>query len=140
MLQPSKNDTWCWSDAPALLIGALTTLAIHGYRYGEGNHTIYLLDALRQTDPSILRNDWFLTQTLQYHALFGWTAGKLLACKLIEPGFLATYALLIAAMHIAWLGIARQLGGTRAAYIASVALYYLSAAGTGLGMYQFLQD
>jgi hypothetical protein len=127
-------------DAPAILLGGATTLAIYGYRFGEGNHTIYLLDAVRRANPQLLRNDWFTTQTLQYHAIFGAIAGKLMQWRVIEPAFLASYLLLVVLFHVAWLGIARRLGGGRGAYLLSVVLYYLSAAGTGLGMYQFFQD
>jgi hypothetical protein len=127
-------------DAVAVLLGCAVTLAVHGYRFGEGNHTIYLLDALRRAHPELLRTDWFATQTLQYHAVYGWVAQKLIELRAIEPVFLTAYVLLIALLHAAWLGTARALGGGRGAYVASLALYYASAAGTGLGMYQFMQD
>jgi hypothetical protein len=128
------------ADFAALTLGVLTTLALYGYRFGEGNHTIYLLDAIRRNDPAALANDWFLTHTLQYHSVFAILAAPLMRWQIIEPVFAAIYVLLVAAMHFAWLGIARQLGGGTASYLVSIALYYLSAGGTGLGMYQFLQD
>jgi hypothetical protein len=129
-----------WRDAAAIALGCALTLAIHGYRFGEGNHTIYLLDALRSADPELLRNDWFTTRTLQYHAVFGWIAHRLIALRAIEPVFLAGYLLLVTLFHVACLGIVKALGGGRGAYLVSLALYYASAAGTGLGMYQFFQD
>jgi hypothetical protein len=127
-------------NALAVLLGCALTLAIHGYRFGEGNHTIYLLDALRRAHPELLGNDWFVTRTLQYHAVFGWVSQKLIERGAIEPAFLAGYVLLVAILHGAWLGIVRALGGGRGAYVVSLVLYYASAAGTGLGMYQLLQD
>jgi hypothetical protein len=127
-------------DALLVLLGCAVTLAIHGYRFGEGNHTIYLLDATRRAHPELLRNDWFVTQTLQYHAAFGWTAQKLIELRAIEPVFLTGYLLLVVLMHVAWLRLACALSAGRAGYVVSLALYYASAAGTGLGMYQFMQD
>ena len=127
-------------DAPFVLLGSAVTLAIHGYRFGEGNHTIYLLDAMRGVHPELLRNDWFVTQTLQYHAVFGWVARRLIELRAIELSFLIGYLLLVVLMHVAWLRLARALSAGRAGYVVSLALYYASAAGTGLGMYQFMQD
>ena len=127
-------------DTLAIALGAATTFVIYGYRFGQGNHTIYLLDALRRTHSDLLAHDWFTTHTLQYHAVFGWLAAALMRCHVIEPAFAIIYVLLVILFHVAWLGIVKQLGFGRDAYVASVALYYLSAAGTGLGMYQFFQD
>jgi hypothetical protein len=127
-------------DALFVAAGCAMTLAVYGYRFGTGNHTIYLLDAMRRADPGLLRNDWFTTQTLQYHAVFGWIAHKLIEWRAIEPAFAAGYAALVLAFHAAWLGIIKQLGGGRTAYLVSLMLYYVSAAGTALGAYQFFQD
>jgi hypothetical protein len=127
-------------DPILIWLGIILTFCIYGYRFGEGNHTIYLLDGLRRTNPQLLKNDWFVTQTLQYHAFFGWLSHKLLEWRAIEPVFLGGYVLLIAMFHTAWLGIVRRFGGGGADYLLSLVLYYVSAAGTGLGMYQFFQD
>ena len=137
---PLAGFTNAWRDGTVIALGCALTLAIHGYRFGEGNHTIYLLDALRRAEPQLLRNDWFTTQTLQYHAVFGWISQKLIELRAIEPVFFAAYLVLATLFHITWLGIVRQLGGGRGAYLASLIVYYTSAAGTGLGMYQFFQD
>jgi len=59
---------------------------------------------------------------------------------ILQPMFAAIYALLIVALHVAWRGIVGQLRGSTGSYLLSVLLYYSSAGGTGLGMYQFLQD
>ena len=73
-----------WRDVAVVALGCALTLAIHNYRFGEGNHTIYLLDALRRAEPQLLRRDWFTTQTLQYHAVFGWISHKLIElCALV---------------------------------------------------------
>lgn len=127
-------------DACLVTFGTIVTLSIHGYRFGEGNHTIYLLDALRRTDPQLLRNDWFTTQTLQYHALFGWISHNLIRFNLIQPAFAAAYLLLVVLFHAAWLRLARDLANSRVTYLLSLSFYYISAAGTGLGFYQFFQD
>src|SRR5688500_15430815 len=115
-----------WRDVAVVALGCALTLAIHGYRFGEGNHTIYLLDALRRAEPHLLRHDWFTTQTLQYHAVFGWIAHKLIELRAIEPVFLAAYLVLVTLFHLAWLGVVRQLGGGRGAYLVSLVLYYAS--------------
>lgn len=116
------------------------TLSIRGYQFGRGNHTVYLLSALRRLDPDLLRNDWFTSQTLQYHAVFGLLSGWLLRLGIIETSFLLGYLGLIALMHIAWYRLVHVLGGTRMTYLISVLLYYLSAGGNALGMYTFMQD
>ena len=58
----------------------------------------------------------------------------------LEAGFFAGYVALAALLHVAWHRLVRAAGGTEGAYLVSVLLFYLLAAGTGLGMYQFLQD
>jgi len=135
-----RNSPYRPLDLTAMGVGMLTTFAISGYRFGEGNHTIYLLDAIRRNDPTLLTNDWFVTHTLQYHSIFSIVAAQLMRWGIIQPTFAAGYALLIVALHVAWRGIVGQLGGSTGSYLVSVLLYYLSAGGTGLGMYQFLQD
>ncbi len=113
---------------------------VYGYQFGRGNHAVYLLDALRRVDPSLLQRDWFTTQTFQYHVIFSSFSAWLMRLGIVEPAFAACYLLLILLMHIAWRRIVRHLGGGDETYLLSVVLYYISAAGTGLGMYQFLQD
>ncbi len=55
----------------AVAIGVGMTLCVRGYQFGRSNHTVYLLDALRWVRPELLARDWWATQTLQYHTLFG---------------------------------------------------------------------
>ena len=129
-----------WGAALALCIGSIVTLCVYGYQYGRGNHSSYLIEPLRLVDPSLFKNDWFANHTLQYHVVFSHTAALLMRLGIVQPAFAAGYVLLIVLFHIAWRGIIRHLGGGDGGYLLSVALYYLSAAGTALGMFQFFQD
>lgn len=124
----------------AIGIGCAVTLAVYGYQFGRSNHSVYLLDAMRQNDPSLLANDWFATSTLQYHVIFTHFSAALLRAGVIEPVFACAYALLVLLFHVAWRGIVHRLNGDDERYVLSVVLYHLCAAGTGLGMYQFFQD
>ncbi len=126
--------------AAAVTVGCALTLSLAGYRFGTSNHAVYLLDALHKVHPELLSRDWFTTQTLQYHAVFGWLTEWMLRGGWIEQGFVVGYLLLVALMHIAWFRIVRHLGGDAVTYLVSVIFFELSAAGTGLGSYQFLQD
>jgi hypothetical protein len=116
------------------------TLALAGYRFGESNHAVYLIEALRQNDPTLLVNDWWTRSTLQYHFVFNRLAAWLMRVEVIEPVFLAGYVALAVLLHTAWRRITLTLGGDDGAYLASVVIFHLLAAGTGLGMYHFLQD
>ena len=111
-----------------------------GYQFGKSNHTIYLLDAFHRTHPNLLNNDWFVTQTFQYHAAFGWITRWLMQAGIVAQGFLVGYLALVIAFHVAWMNIVNVVGGNRRTYLVSVLFYYLSAGGTGLGIYQFFQD
>ena len=124
----------------AVSLGALVTLTMHGYQFGESNHTVYLLDAMRRASPELLANDWFTTQTLQYHAIFGWLTSNLVRLGILQTAFGLGYLSLVLLLHIGWLRLVRAAGGALATYLVSVVLFHISAAGTGLGMYQFLQD
>jgi hypothetical protein len=123
-----------------LTLGVAMTLALAGYRFGESNHAVYLVDALRHNDPSLLANDWWTRSTLQYHFVFTRVSAWLMRTGWIEPGFLVAYVALAVLLHVAWRRLVLCLHGDDAVYLASVILYQLMAAGTGLGMYQFLQD
>ncbi|HYO08147.1 MAG TPA: DUF6798 domain-containing protein [Tepidisphaeraceae bacterium] len=129
-----------WRALAAVAFGSALALAVHGYQFGKSNHGVYLLDAMRDARPELLANDWFTTQTLQYHAAFGLLTRVLYEADLIAPVFLAGYLALIVLLHVAWWRMVRALGGGGAAFVVSAALFYLLAGGTGLGMYQFLQD
>src|SRR5678816_3341797 len=76
--------------------------AVQSYQFGYSNHTVYLLDALHRVHPELLRNDWFTTQTFQYHALFGILTRGLMRLGICEPAFAVGYVALLVAMHTAW--------------------------------------
>ncbi|HEV2295792.1 MAG TPA: DUF6798 domain-containing protein [Tepidisphaeraceae bacterium] len=124
----------------AVLFGIVMSLCVEGYQFGRSNHTVYLLDALRKTQPELLANDWFTTQTLQYHATFGWLTATLYRLGVVEPAFLLGYLVLATMFHLGWYGLVMRIGGRQSTYLLSLLLFYLSAGGFGLGMYQFLQD
>ena len=123
-----------------ITFGVALTVAMSGYQFGRSNHTVYLIDALRHASPHLLANDWFATQTLQYHAAFGLLTRGLIELGAIEPAFLAGHVLLAVLLHTAWWRIVHAFGGGAAAFVLSELLFHVSAGGTGLGMYQFLQD
>ena len=124
----------------AVLFGIVMSLCVEGYQFGRSNHTVYLLDALRKTQPDLLANDWFTTQTLQYHAVFGWISSSLYRLNVVEPAFLVGYLLLATMFHLGWYVLVVRIGGRQITYLLSLLLFYLSAGGFGLGLYQFLQD
>ena len=141
-LQESAPHTARRPTVPVLVLaaGVAITLLVRGYRFGESNHAVYLVDALRRLDPSLLRNDWWANSTLQYHFVFNALTAGLMRAGALEPAFLAGYLLLAVLLHAGWRRLVVALGGSDGAYLVSVALYYLLAGGVGLGMYHFLQD
>jgi hypothetical protein len=140
MLDDGRKSGLQMRAVAAVMVGCALTLSLAGYRFGTSNHAVYLLDALHKVHPELLSRDWFTTQTLQYHAVFGWITEWMLRGGWIEPGFLVGYLLLVVLMHIAWFRIVRHLGGDAVTYLMSVIFFELSGAGTALGSYQFLQD
>src|SRR4051795_4018735 len=130
----------CASHLLPLLLAIALTLTLRGYNYGGGNHTVYLLAPLQKVHPELLKNDWWTTHTLQYHVAFTTLTATLMRLNIVEPAFLAMYLALVVLLHLAWLRLVRAPGLTARHYLLSVLLYYLSAGGTGLGSYQFLQD
>ncbi len=77
-----------------ILFGVLVTLCVRGYRYGESNHAVYLLAAIRQSDPALLARDWWTNSTLQYHYAFNFISGLLMRLGVIGPAFLIGYVAL----------------------------------------------
>jgi hypothetical protein len=116
------------------------TLTLAGYRFGESNHAVYLLAAIRENNPALLANDWWTRSTLQYHFVFNHLSAWLMRVGWIEQVFLGAYVALAVLLHVGWRSLTFALGGTDRVYLVAVILYHLMAAGTGLGMYQFLQD
>ena len=123
----------------SLALGVGITLAVRGYRFGESNHAVYLVEALRRIDPSLLRNDWWANSTLQYHFVFNAMTAALMRLGLLEPAFLVGYLLLAVLLHVAWRKLVVRLGSD-GTYLVSVVFFYVMAGGVGLGMYHFLQD
>ncbi|MDB5318572.1 MAG: uncharacterized protein JWN40_203 [Phycisphaerales bacterium] len=123
-----------------LLLGIAITLVLRGYQFGGGNHTVYLIEPLREVHPELLANDWWTTHTLQYHVAFNKLTATLMRAGIVEPAFLILYLSLVVLLHVAWIRLSLILGLDARGYLLSVLLYYLSAGGTGLGSYQFLQD
>ena len=109
------------------------TLALAGYRFGESNHAVYLIEALRQNDPTLLANDWWTRSTLQYHFIFNRLSAWLMRTGQIEPAFLGGYLTLAVLLHVAWRRLTLALGGDDGVYLASAALFHFMAAGTGWG-------
>src|SRR4051812_43257629 len=97
-----ETETNRWADAFVIAIGALMTLCVSGYQFGRGNHTVYLLEGLRLTDPRLFTRDWFVTSTLQYHAMFSHLTAALMRLNILEPAFLIGYLALVIFWHIAW--------------------------------------
>jgi hypothetical protein len=136
----SKSRSDVLGVAFAVLFGVVMSLCVEGYQFGKSNHTVYLLDALRKTQPDLLANDWFTTQTLQYHAVFGFLTSSFYKLGIVEPAFLVGYLALATMFHLGWYILVIRAGGGQMTYLLSLLLFYLSAGGFGLGMYQFLQD
>lgn len=114
-----------------------------GYQFGRSNHTVYLLDAYRRADPTLLARDWFATQTLQYHGLFSVLTRVLIELggeRLMAVAFGVGYVGLVLLLSVFTLRLVRALGGTPVTAVLATVLFHLSAAGTGLGGFQFLQD
>jgi len=124
----------------ALLLGTAATLYVRGYNFGESNQTIYLLGGLRDSAPWLLRHDWLVSQTTQYHVTFGALTRWLMRAGILESGFLVGYVLLVFLSQLAWLKLVRRLGGTHVTYLVSVLLYYLSNGGLGIGATEMFQD
>ncbi|MEM6560968.1 MAG: DUF6798 domain-containing protein, partial [Planctomycetota bacterium] len=128
------------ATAFALLWGVLVSHVIRGYQFGRGNHHVYLLDALRINDPTLLQNDWWTANTLQYHWVFSYVAAVVMRVGIAEVAFLLMHAATVVLLHLAWWRIVRTLRGDLSVYVVSVLLYHALGGGFGLGLYAFLQD
>jgi hypothetical protein len=124
----------------ALLLGIAATLFVRGYSFGESNQTVYLLGGLRHSEPWLLRNDWLVSRTTEYHVTFGALTRTLMKLGVLEGGFVVGYVLLVLLAHLAWLKLVRRLGGTHVTYLVSVLLYYLSNGGLAPGATEMFQD
>lgn len=125
----------------AIAFAMTLTLCVRGYQFGGSNHNVYLIDAMHQASGGqLLAKDWFTTQTLQYHAVFGLITRQLFRMDLVEAAFLVGQLICIFLLHLGWFRIVQRLGGTRMTYLLSVLMFYVLAGGVGLGMYEFMQD
>ena len=140
MAVPSKSNSPAATDWLAVIAGSAITLAVCGYQFGRSNHAVYLLEPMRLNDPTLLANDWWCASTLQYHGLFSRMSALLMRLNALQSAFIVMYLTLVALFHLAWWRITSLLGGGRSAYFASILLFYISAAGFGLGMYHVFQD
>lgn len=136
----STRSITIWHTVFAIILGSALTLGLRGYQFGQSNHTLYLLDAMRKTWPGLLNHDWYVTRTLQYHIIFTEITHWLMKLGWTQVAFLIFYLLTVALFHLAWLTIVRRLGGTIRTYLLSAVFFYFSAGGTGLGSFQFIQD
>jgi hypothetical protein len=127
-------------DLLLLLIGISITYLVGGYQFGLSNHTVYLIDPLRENNAQILANDWWATSTLQYHGAFSKMSAVLMRWGIIREVFLLAYLALVVLFHFAWWRLNRILHGSGETYLLSLLFFHLSAAGFGLGLYHFLQD
>src|SRR5215208_6298183 len=94
-----------------LLAGISISLLIGGYQFGLSNHTVYLVEPLRENNPQLLQNDWWATSTLQYHGVFSSMSAALMRWGIIREVFLVSYFALLLLFHIAWWRLSRILGG-----------------------------
>jgi len=86
-----------------------------GLNFGTGNQPSYLLAAVHRRDPSLLRRDWFVTETTQYHLVYTQLGAALLA---LDPsGWLmaALNLLLVTGTGLALYALCRILAGPRGA-------------------------
>ena len=137
---PKSIGIWSYYDLLLLLIGISITYLVGGYQFGLSNHTVYLIEPLRQNNSQILANDWWATSTLQYHGAFSRMSSVLMHWGVIQPVFLAEYLGLVILLHLAWWRLNRILHGSGETYLLSLLFFHLNAAGFGLGLYHFLQD
>jgi hypothetical protein len=131
---------WSGYELLLLLVGISISLLIGGYQFGLSNHTVYLIEPLRENHPQLLQHDWWATSTLQYHGAFSTISAALMRFGIIREVFIIAYFALLILFHIAWWQLNHLLGGDGPTYLFSVILFYFSGAGFGLGLYTFLQD
>src|SRR5438045_9181022 len=103
-----------------LLIGIGLTFLVGGYQLGQSNHTVYLIDPLRQNNPQILANDWWATTTLQYHGVFSKLSAALMRWGIIRGSFLLGYLALVVLFQLGWWRINRILGGSGETFLLSL--------------------
>jgi hypothetical protein len=95
-----------------------------GLNFGTGNQTSYLLAAVHRRDPTLLRRDWFVTETTQYHLVYTQLGAALL--ELDPSGWLMAVLnlLLVTGAGLALYAMCRVLAGPRGA----LASFFLTMA------------
>src|SRR5258706_11646378 len=74
MLGPMRGNAYVWP-----IVIAVAALVAHacGYAFGVANQATYFLQALHRAHPELLRHDWLVTSTSEYHSVFGLVCGLL---------------------------------------------------------------
>lgn len=98
-------------DAPPghwLAVGALALfIAIaNGLTFGDSrsNQSVYLIEGLRRVHPDLWANDWWATQTTQYHVVFNWLVELLARLGGLAWGLAALNVACVALLVVlAWL-------------------------------------
>jgi hypothetical protein len=86
-----------------------------GLNFGTGNQTSYLLAAIHRLDPNLLRRDWFVTETTQYHLVYTELGAALLALDPSGRLMAALNLVLVTATGLAVYAMCRMLAGPRGA-------------------------
>lgn len=93
------------------LIGAVS----FGLTYGDyiSNHPVYLLEGLRLTQPGFLANDWFTSETAQYHQRFTWLVVALKSLNVLEWGLAIIHTAVVTVSLLLTAAILRSLDPVR---------------------------
>lgn len=110
----------------------LTLIAGIGLSYATGNQNNYLIDGLRQIDPSLWQYDWFASQTSHYHNNFAWVLLVLSKLGSLPLATIIFNGLLIVLSVFALLALLKQQQPQRTllAITALVALMILGQTGS----------
>jgi hypothetical protein len=74
MHRPMRRSLLVW-----LSVIAVAAFVAHacGYSFGIANQATYFLQPLHRAHPELLRHDWLVTSTAEYHSVFSFLAGLL---------------------------------------------------------------
>jgi len=89
-----------------------------GFTYGDyiSNHPVYLLEGLRLSQPGFLTNDWFTSETAQYHQRFTWLVVTLKSLNILEWGLAIIHTMIVTASLLLMAAIMRLLDPVRYIY------------------------
>lgn len=105
-------------EAAGVAVASVVALAFalsFGLNFGIGNQLMYLSSALRRVDPTLLRRDWFVTQTTQYHLVYTRLGAGLLGLDKSGWVMALVYLGLVTAVGVALYAACRVLAGQRGA-------------------------